>query len=1534
MKLLMKTSLAFRFWSPALLPTVLFTTFLTAPASTLAQGPPQPASPGKLQPAATRALLDSAHALEERGRMDLATQRWQQVLLAEPNNAEALGGLARAAKLGGNLNLANTYLDRLRAVSPNDPGIARVEQMGTQADHNVQLQQAGKLAQQGQYAQSMNVYRQVYGDQPPPGDQALAFYETESATEDGRPHAVAGLRNLVQKFPSDARYQVALGRILTYNPKTRPEGRKLLAAHATDPEAVEALRQSLLWDSQNPATASDIKAYLAHHPDSQLNQALHDQPRSGSRPAAPMTADQRAAAAVNASRTAEDRAAYQALNAKRIDEAENRFKAILARKPDEANALAGMGYIRMQQANFGGAISFLSQAKQDGSRDPGLDAALTTSRFWYTMGEGSLALNANDLPSAEKQYTAALSMRRSSPEALEGLGGTLLKAQQPEAAIPVFAEFVKVKPTAAHAWRGLFLAQAGAGDAPRALATEHQIPPAVRAELMRDPLFLVSLSSAYSSVGRDADAQRVLQSALDLPFPANSQTLEADTQLQYAGLLQQANRLDQAAGLYQQVLAKDQNNTAAWEGLVRTEHAMSQDDRAVQTLESIPPATFATAMRDPAFEQTVASIYQGGKRLDVAQDVLEKALAQQAAANQKPSVPSQIQLAGIYLQRNNPQAAYPLYRQILSQYPDRTDAWNGLLSSLHSTDHDSEALAQAQQIPDSTRARLENDPDFLQTMAAVYNALGQSQRAGIFLRRVQQHYAQANTQAPAEIDVQNAWLLYNGMNDRGLYSQLLSLGGRTDLTDAQRRTVQTIWANWAVRRASQAAALGDTRRAQAILNATAQAFPDNPEVIKTLAGGYASAGLSRQAIAIWKAEDLKNAPAADYRAAIGSALAANDQKDAETWLRFGLDQYPKDAALLALGARFEEARGDNNRAADYYRASLKALPPADPGAELSTELGRPQPVAGGRLPRAGQDLATLLTPGKDAPAASSQAIPDSVPNPLYLPGSGTGAGAPVPMYNPGNSDTQSVPSYPSPPTNATPTNAPATTERVPAPRLRDFVPQASVNDLVQPNSTHAQVQVIDSAPFSEVILSSAALQQHQIQQHSIRLIQASYIAQNQQSQTPPPPTPAYKPGPLTTQPADQAQSVPSPAASAQTAPAQTTPAQTKPDEVYGPYVPYHPPAATAVQLGTTPPVHAPVQPEVTDVLPTAHYVPNATSRPASAARSEANAAEAARRRQAAAAAARSGQSQPPAEEYNTAPTETVQYNPAQAAQGAVNNGSQVAQPTGRNTPQPAVQMNSYPAPQTGDSNGQQYPQPYTTPRASTVRGRARAKRHIAAPIAADSSQPVPPTVQPSYQGLSYPGVGQPLTYQPYPQVGPAYPLGTPPNDADLMARRLPPLRGGYSTEAPAAQVPLTPRQQTERDLETLEASYSGWLGGTASARYRSGTQGLDRLTDLEATFEASYTAANNVRFTIVPRAVFLNSGTLDLTTYAGNTTTNVPFNGTLPLNTINQPAQQNISGVGGELQVSARNFAVAVGYTPYEFLVRNVTGRAPLQAQP
>ncbi len=1375
---------------------------------------------------ATQSLLDKAHALEVRGRMDMAAQTWQQVLLSDPQNTTALAGLARSAKLSGNATLAGTYLDRLRAINPNDPNIARVENMGSQQNQSAQLTQAGKLAQSGQYAQAMAIYRQVFGTTPPAGDWALAYYETESALEESRPHAIAGLRALVEKYPTDSRYQVVLGRILTYNPKTRDEGRRFLAAHPNDPKAMADLRQALVWDSANPASASEIRAYLAKHPDEQLATALRNQPKVAPRSTAvAQSPEEIAAEAQNRARSQEEQAAYNALNAKRLDDAEMRFKAILAKEPQNSRALAGLGYVRMQQSNFGGAISFLEQAKQNGGRDPGIDTALETAKFYSTMADASTALNQNDLTTAEQQFQAALGMRPTSSEALEGLGGTLLKAQQSEAAIQVFDQYVKLKPASPAAWRGLFMAYYGAGNAPQALVVEKRIPAGVRSQLMRDPEFLRSLASAYSAVGRDADAQRVLKSALDLPFPTGAKGLKVETQLQYASLLQAANRLDQAGALFRQVLASDVSNTPAWQGLVRVQHAMKQDPQALQTLSSMPPTNYEIAMRDPGFQTTVASIYQSQNRLDAAQDILERSVNQQIAANQKPATPLLLQLAGIYLTRNNAEKAFPIYRAVLTENPDRPDAWKGLLTVLHGSGRDQEALAQVQQIPVPVRNQLENDVEYLQTVGAVYNSLGQPQQAMIFMNRVQQHYALQHSAAPADVDVQDAWLLFNGGNDSGLYRQLMLLGGRPDLNDEQRRTVQTIWTNWAVRRANQAAANGNAQRSLAILNAAAKSFPDNPGVLRALASGYARAGLPKQSVAIFKAQDMTAASASDYKASVGAALAAGDNKIAETWLRYGLDAYPRDAEMLNLAAKFEQSRGDSGRAAEYFRASLAALPPNDPGAELANELSQPLPVM--RLPKAvdAQDLATLLR-SADPEAGNGGANTQSAqPSQPYLPSYGNVNGqAPVQITG------------------------------------KNYTGRSSVVPPYMGNLNGRIVQSANVRPNEGPPLLSGSSGTPPGGRAS-----TSQIAENRFSSSPatPPGDSSYL-AQLRAQASPQSQGTVQQAGNSQ---GMTVIPQ---QDIYGPYVPYVPATsgytatAVPVQLGDASPKIGPAQRDVTDVLPTARYVPNART-----ARGKT-------------ATPLTGQSNPPQEDYNGAATQNTQYSQT---------------------------------PNGGDSYGQQYPQPgvsRTTPSAS--------RRTTPTPRAEAAPAPLP--------RMSYPPVSTTtLGSSSYPDLGPAVPTGVPPTDAELIAKNLPPLRGGYDPRALGALgPPLSQRAQTELELAALESSYSGWIGGIGFGRYRSGTAGLDRLTDLEAPFESSVVLGKTLRLTVVPRPVFLSAGTVDTTAFQ-NSTGAIPFLGTLRGDALTAPSQQFASGIGGEFQMTTKNFGAAVGYTPYGFLVNNITGR-------
>jgi predicted Zn-dependent protease len=1010
-------------WSRVLLAAVLL---LGGAVASMAQG------------AAVTALLARARVQDESGHVDLAAQGWQQVLLADPNNREAIAGLARWAKLAGNNAEAERYLDRLRQLDPHDAAIGQVigqvQGMRSTKEQNAQLQQASKLAQSGQNEAAMRIYRSVWGDRPPDGDWALAYYDTEAGSEAGRAEAIERLRDLARRYPGDARYKVTLGRILTYGPATRSEGERLLEELPQNVAAQVALRQALLWDAQRPGAGSEIKAYLKQHPDETLEKAL----TASEAHQAETAKAQNTGMAHNAA----EREAFAALAANRTDDADARFGAIHDAQPENPRALAGLGFVRMKQGKFAQAIEYLEDCQQKGMHERDVDNALKTARFWLTMQLGTTALNDDRLDEAAAKYKAALAMRPNAPEALQGLSGVYMKAGEPAKAVALDQQIVRTQPKSVDGWHGLFDAEVQAGQWNAALDTVKRLPTAVKAELGRDPGYLRDLASAYVASG-DADAaQQTLAQALKLPLSNGGQGMKAETRLQYADLLVATQRYAQAAGMFRAVLDDDPESVRAWQGLIAVQHQAGHDAEAVETVGRMEPMTYEDALRDAGFLSTLAGVYQAQNRFDVALQLLQREARQDAEAGKAAPLELQLQMASLYLQRGDLEPAYTLYRSALAAHPERVDGWKGLLSVLHQTGRDQDALAQMRELPPVARRALEQDVSAEQTIASIYATTGNGPAAMQMVERIEAQYRGLHKAVPAEVEMQNAWLRYNLHDERDLYRTLMDLGGRDDLSDVQRRTVQTIWAQWSVRRAGEAADRGSSRQALEILSAAAEAFPGNPAVTKALAGGYLQAGEAKRALAIYEALDLRGASPGDYEAMVGAALAVPDMKQAERWLREALDRFPKEARVLEMAARFEQVRGDHKRAAAFWKASVDAMPEVNPGSKLAHLLDQP----GAPKRAVDKNLASLLDP--DSAGAGGPLQP---PLPSYRSTSGSGSGravatetedsalygpdpysqgtAPVP-WNTGSSESRAAPA--------------TTVAREGSEQLGAFVPQARV----------------------------------------------------------------------------------------------------------------------------------------------------------------------------------------------------------------------------------------------------------------------------------------------------------------------------------------------------------------------------------------------------------------------------------------------------------------------------------------------------------
>ena len=1418
-------------------------------------------------------LIQKAQALEARGRPDLAAQVWQQILLSDPKNPQALAGVARSFRLSGNSAASSAAIEKLRKLNPNDPNIKKLESLHSNRSQDQRLAMAGTLAKSGNAVAAMKIYREYYGDHPPDGDIGLAYYDTLYATPDGRDEAIAGMRAMAARNPSDPRFAVELGRMLTYDPRTRAEGIRILQQNQGVDDAATALRQALLWDAANPASATELRDYLKSNPqDKELAQKLHE------------NEDKLAQMNSGIARTPAERAAFAALNAHRLKEADTRFAAILEQSPDNPRAAVGMGYVRMQQSNFGAAVSYFTQANANGYHSAAVSSALATSRFWYTMSEAADAAKANETDLAEERYRAALAMRPQSPDALSGLAGLYLKEQRYATAINTYQTLLRRRSTSADNWRGLFQAQVQAGQGAQALQTTRRFPLAVRNTLNRDPVYLQALSTLYQSQGQTALAQSTLARAMALPFPADDPALKMGTQLQYAGMLTQSQQYSQAVAVYQQILGQDPNSLPAWMGLTSAYHQMGQDQAAIQVVERMQPTTYDAALANPDFLSMLASIYQQANQLEIAQSLLERSIHLQQLNHQQPTPALMAQLAGLYMLRGNTQQAYELYRHILTEHPDNLNAWQGLIGTLQSTNHTAEALQQIQLIPPAVRARLEQNVDFVQTEASLYSSAGDTALATAYFNRVRGYYRAAHRPMPAAAEIQSAYLLFNAKNDRALYPALMQLGARNDLTIAQRRTVQGLWANWAARRATADVARGDTRQATELLDATAQAFPNNPDVLRTVAGGYVTAGHAKEALALFRSIGMQNATSADYQGAIGAALAANDRNQAEAWLRDALNLYPHDPSILGAAARFEQVRGDNARAADYWRASLQAMAPVTPTDTLAHDLVRPEDSATVWKANTPRQLASLLNPD-DRPFQNTIQLP---PLPSYGHDPYDGA---APVNLPGNAGSAYAAASPATESNSAVMSAlppyAQTAQPMSSASVAPALPAAGTMDDSAVESTGAAAQPSGLAQSSQAQSSQATARRQQRRPGAKSLGSDTSTSSGYEGQMHLPAggqtviqtDGAGQPGSVSgtggmgaAQP-DAGEQLPQqvPPAELQSSPEITEPQASMPNGpglggagVGGLRISAQPMGALAART------QAMLASETDSQLTQGMELPGGNG---------------------GWSATQMAAGQNP--ESATLGYREAQYTPsAQDAAAAAYSARQQQQ-------QPAQQQQTL---------------PYTPPPAK------RRRRRSALPAAAPQMAPAVPVQQ-----------TVPVPQMEEPAQSDQQPTGL--TDEQLQERNLPPLRGSWVKVRRAPRV-LSPREEAENQLRQIEGGYSGWLGGSGVIDYRTGQPGFDAMTALYAPFELSAPLGQVARFTLIATPVFLNSGQATGNSVAQLSTLNGAAVGLQPeplgtvLNTnTTVPNQQNAVGMEGEAQLAFSTFAIAAGTTPYGFPVSNLLGR-------
>jgi tetratricopeptide (TPR) repeat protein len=1450
---------------------------------------------------AIRTLLDRAKYLEDHGHPDIAAQAWQQVLLSDPANREALAGLAKADMQLGRTQDAHGYLDRLKALGGDSAEVQAIESMPVVQSRDTRLDAAVRAARAGDYAGAVRIYQQVFGNNPPPGNWALAYYDTEAALPDRRQDAIDGLRRLAQQFPAESRYSITLGRILTYDPKTRPQGIALLSKYSESQQAQTALQQAERWSAAQQGPQQGPQ--LGSQPGSQLGSQLGPQLAGSGAKGSPARAGAPAG-------DSHDALGYRALNSGRLDVAEREFRASLALAPKSPQALSGLGYVRMKQHQFAEAESYLDQAKAAGASGKGFDEALGLAHFWTTMNRAADEQKAGQLPAALADFRQAQQMRPGSAEAAAGAAGVLMQQGDPAAAELLYRDAVQDaphgSPSETEAWRGLVMAEAES-DPQGALQAAARMPEATASSLQADPAYLGALYRAALAAGDKARAAQLLSQVLALPFPNHGRDLPIGRQMEYANLLSAAQKYNAALSLYRQVVAQDPQNEDAWRAMIATEHSMGNDEEALALVQQIPAATLQAMEGRGDFLALIGSVYSGLGQTARAQQFLERSLSMAGAQTGAGQTGVMLQLAGIDAQRGDLDHAYALYARVLAQAPSNRDAWTGMVNTLHLAHRDREALQKVASMDEDTRLRLDGDPNFLQVLASAQAGAGSPRLAMATLRQLQAMYTEQGRAVPAAAEIQYAWLLNAAGDDRALYPLVQTLAARPDMTPTEQTNFRAMVAAWTLRRGNADMRSGHQARGLRLLAAAHQTFPENADVSSALAGAYLQAGQPRQALALYEATGMQHATLAEYRGAIAAALAAGDTRDAAGWLETALPVYGTDPNLLRMAAQYEQARGDSRKAAAYYRAALQmmgsgagqtsagamngAMAAPDAGGTL-LELLAPESAAPGRVGNGGSQPYGQPAGGAYTPQDMLQ---NSQPPAVQAPAQqtlgdllGPDAGAePAPL--PGGSDRNRMQDTPQEGSQESAGMAPqnfgeagdagAGTQGMAAQNLD--APDMDASSLNAPNlnapnlnASHLDAPNLDGPNSDPPVTGSGSGGQE-------RATDAPRILYPRRTATPPGSDAAADVDDLQFSAAgvvqDRGQQEPAAATARREEPRYR---ETSPNEL--------------------PPLDGPSDPAPGDGVSggaeqAAASLTGSASGPAPSARTEPELADADAAPQPENDAVPTTFAPVSVPEKDGAPgLRTVATGMGQTADGA----------------DAATQLES--------AAGALHRQAQTDRGAAS--GRVRALPPLDAPGrsrgGAEGEAQDPSLMAVPVEGsVAAPSQNSGTVFSQSSRSAGLFvdePAAPQPASSDFVAN-LPPLVGPYQSSYKA---PLTPRNQVEEQLELIESGQSGWLGGTSSINHRSGQAGLDQLSAYSAEIESSAMLGPDARLSVITEPVLLDAGTA--------TGTSTLRQGTLAATAT--PGAQTASGIGGELQLRTANFGASLGYTPYNFLISNVTG--------
>nr|WP_249183476.1 cellulose synthase subunit BcsC-related outer membrane protein [Burkholderia cenocepacia] len=386
--------------------------------------PANPATPATSAAADARRELDTARMWGIKHRDDLARDALRKGLLIAPGDPELLAEQVRVLLRLGDAKGAQASLARLQAQSPNAPATRRVaDEYRVATSGRGEMAQIRLLARSGRADEAARRIVALFPNGAPSGALGAEYYQIVSNAPGGRQPAIAALRRAVAADPRDTSASMALARLLNQRDDTRAEANRIAwslakRADADHTEAMALWRRVLQSAGSDPAYLDALHAYLALAPDDTefrdraagLDQQRDAQRRLERDP--DYIAQQRG---------------LQALARGDLAAADPLLARAARARPDDADALGGLGLLRLREGRHDEARALFARAAARATDQRGKWQGLArTAQFWGLLAQGREAASAGRPRDAERAARAALAMQPDNPDAKLQLADALL----------------------------------------------------------------------------------------------------------------------------------------------------------------------------------------------------------------------------------------------------------------------------------------------------------------------------------------------------------------------------------------------------------------------------------------------------------------------------------------------------------------------------------------------------------------------------------------------------------------------------------------------------------------------------------------------------------------------------------------------------------------------------------------------------------------------------------------------------------------------------------------------------------------------------------------------------------------------------------------------------------------------------------------------------------------------------------------------------------------------------------------------------